>query len=123
MYQDSPNIAPENINNHGSIQWGKIWKCAASGAINPMIANNIGIPQQNMCGAIVAIKPILTALFFIFLVPCISWRPQQDSNSHDGVVGPFRRWHETCRNFVAFIGSSSCVDLASPAGLEPASNS
>ena len=24
MCQDSPNIAPENINNHGSIQWGKI---------------------------------------------------------------------------------------------------
>ena len=78
-YQDNINITAENTNNHGSNQCGNIWKCATSGAIRPITANNIGIPQQNICGAIVAIIPILTALFFILFYP-IFWRPQQGSN-------------------------------------------
>ena len=40
-----------------------------SGAIRPIIANVIGIPQQKICGAIVAMIPIFTALFFIFFYP------------------------------------------------------
>ena len=64
-YHDNISIPPENTNNHGSSQCGKTWKCAASGATNPTTANNIGRPQQNICGNIVAKIPILTALFFI----------------------------------------------------------
>ena len=40
-----------------------------SGAIRPIIANVIGIPQQKICGAIVAMIPIFTALFFMFFYP------------------------------------------------------
>lgn len=40
-----------------------------SGAIRPIIANVIGIPQQKICGAIVAMIPIFIALFFMFFYP------------------------------------------------------
>lgn len=70
-YQDRTNIAPEKANNHGSSQCGNMWKCAASGAISPINASNIGNPQQKICGNIVAIIPTFTALFFI-QVPFLS---------------------------------------------------
>lgn len=42
-----------------------------SGAIRPIIANVIGIPQQKICGAIVAMIPIFIALFFMFFILCV----------------------------------------------------
>lgn len=47
-YQDITNIIPENTNNQGSSQCGNKWKCAISGATKPIIANNIGTPQQKI---------------------------------------------------------------------------
>ena len=92
-YHDSINIAPENTNSHGSIQCGSKWKCAASGATSPIIANTIGMPQQKICGKIVATIPSFTALFFMFVLfllwyRCMwsvslcknSWHPHQGSN-------------------------------------------
>lgn len=66
---ETPNINAENTNNHGSNHSGTNAECATSGANNPTSAKTIGKTQQNKCGKIDAIIPILTALFFI----CVSF--------------------------------------------------
>lgn len=56
------------------------YACDISGANNPIKDNTIGNTQQNKCGNMDAMTPILIALFFIWFV--LLWRPQQNSNLH-----------------------------------------
>ena len=63
--QDKHNITTENTNIYGSISSGINDVCAISGANKPIKDKTIGNTQQNKCGNIDAIIPILIALFFI----------------------------------------------------------
>ena len=84
--QDNPNINAENTKSHGSNHSGiKLDEWATSGANKLITDNMIGSTQQNKCGKIVAIIPILTALFFILFLFADAWKswcPQQESNLH-----------------------------------------
>ena len=89
--------------------------CAISGANKPINESTTGNTQQNKCGKMDATIPILTARFFIYVCPLVLIS-----------VSSVR-----CRHFVktswrkrqGLDGHKNNLSVASPAGLEPASNS
>ena len=66
--QDNTNITAEKTKIHGSIHSGTKDACDISGANKPIKDNTMGKTQQNKCGKIVAITPILIALFFMLFI-------------------------------------------------------